>query len=1181
MFKSLKRGIFELSVSSIKQKTHFMITFSVRNSIVAAILFLYSSLMASAFSPGTLLPDFSICYNGNPPALSLSAASAGCGNVTYQWQISLDGTNFSDISGATATNYNPAALTVTTYYKRKAFDVGCTPNTVETTVLKITVYPQAIAGTIGTTQTVYCTNTVALTSIALATGGPDNSAITYQWQENSSGAYVNISGATSSTYTETALTSTRSYRRVATMASPCGAQIVNSNTVTITYSTALPATPAAITSSTGSYNFCTTTTGVVFTASAAARATSYVWTVPTGATIIGSSNTNVITVDFDGSYVGGSITCAGVNACGTGAARSRTITAGAPTTPTTITSSTGTYNFCPGKTGITFTATAVATATSYVWTLPAGVIAVSPSTTNTITVDLDGSYAGGNITCAGVNTCGAGTARSRTLTVTNPITSVGPISGATAHCNGDAQNYSVPAIAGATFTWSLPTGVIGTSTTRTIATTFDNTFTGGTLSVTATNMCGTSPAANATLTQNILAAPANITGTLGQCPGNTGVVYSTSTVTGASSYTWLVPTGVTITSQVGTQILVDFDGSYTGGNLQVAAVNACGAGNYKTVVLTLNTTCNWTWVGTTSVNWNTASNWNPASVPTSTSPVTIPSGTPFSPSVTSATANCSNLTIDAGATLTVINNRILNVFGNLVNNGTLTTGTGTSQLRPSKTSGAQTISGDLSGIKYLVKAGAGTCNINSAWTSTGRIDLRAGTLNTNGNLTIDIASGGYIGFATGDNGNISGNLTIKRYVGISSHYITSPLNGITASEINDDFAVVSSPSGLSRIVYYDVPTQTWIRQTSGVSTVLNRGTGFSFAVVTPGVLDLTGPYSQPSTSFTTSGTAPAVGSNMLVGNPFVADLDWNLAVRSNTDATMYYWNASSKSYASYNALTSASTNGGTRYIPVLQSVFVSASSAASFSVSFDRTMINNASPNANLFRTAALAENVKLKVTNTAGLSDEFVLFIDDNSTTSFDNDYDAYKMMNPATSLNLYSTLGGVNYAVNSIPSSTSNQIIDLNFKAPADGTYTLETSSLSLNGTTAKLIDNKTGLEYPVSGMNFTFDALKLDAANRFQIVLGGSTTTGVRNASNKNSGVTFGSNQSTVFVESTKATITNANIQLIDVTGNVIRTNTTSIQTGVNAINMDGVKAGMYVIKVIDTTTNATYTGSVAIQ
>lgn len=1063
--------------------------------VISALTIVLLSFQTWALDPGTLVANMTVCYNADPgTTFSASPATNSCGgNVyLYQWLESTDNITFTEIAGASNVNYNIPASTVTKYYKRDVFD-GC--QTLETAVLTISVYDQLTAGTIGTSATVYCTGTVALTSSATAAGGPNSSLITYQWQKAEFsggiwGAYSNISGATNTTYTDNALTMTSRYRRLATAAAPCGTQTANTNVVTITYSTALPATPAS------------------------------------------------------------------------------------------ITSSTATYIFCPGTTGITFTAATVANANSYSWTFPTGVVPTSGVTSNVVTVDFDMTYAGGNITCAAVGNCGTGTARTRALTAASPLGTLGAITGLTARCPGNTQTYAVPSIAGATsYTWVLPTGVTGTSTTRTINTTFNGSFTGGTISVYATNACGNSTTSQANLTLNILAAPASISGTASQCPGNTGVVYTASTVSGATSYTWTLPTGVTQVSAVANQIIVNFGGSYTGGNLEVYAVNGCGNGATRTLALTLNPVCTWTWVGATSSLWNTASNWSTGTVPTTTSNVVIPSGTPNSPTVSSATANCNNITIDMGATLSVTNNQVLDVYGNLTNNGTLTTSGTSSSVRPRKASGSQTFSGDLSGIKYLLKLGAGTMFLGNSWTVTnGRVDLRAGAINTGGYaLTFDINSGSYIGFTTGDAGSIVGNVTLSRSVGQFTHNLSSPLNGITAAEINDDFPVVGV-NGNSRLFVWDVPTQAWVRQLTGVSTTLNRGQGYNFYCTTAGTLDFTGSYSQPATAFVTSGTADVAGDFILVGNPYIADINWDNITKSNVDATVYYWNQTAKAYATYTT-GGASTNGGTLNVPVMQGFFVTATAAGAASVSIDRGDIANQAPGSTFFRSILDADKFNLKVTAASGLSDEIVILLADEASASFDGTMDAYKLMNPSSSLNLYTTLGGTDYSVNALPKVAGSQIIALNFKAPVDGSYTIKSSDISLLGVTAQLKDKKTGSLYDISTLDYTFDALKADGSDRFEIILGSTLTTSTRSAA-ATYGISFASSNKTVVIESASLVIPTATVELMDVSGRVITTTTSGIQVGNNFIPMENATPGMYVVKITDAATGKQYTGKVTL-
>ncbi|NOX45880.1 MAG: T9SS type A sorting domain-containing protein [Chlorobi bacterium] len=75
------------------------------------------------------------------------------------------------------------------------------------------------------------------------------------------------------------------------------------------------------------------------------------------------------------------------------------------------------------------------------------------------------------------------------------------------------------------------------------------------------------------------------------------------------------------------------------------------------------------WLGTSGNLWGTAANWNTTAVPDANTNATIPAGTPASPVIAGA-ADCNDLAIDAGATLTIQSDAT--GTGTLINNGTIT-----------------------------------------------------------------------------------------------------------------------------------------------------------------------------------------------------------------------------------------------------------------------------------------------------------------------------------------------------------------------------------------------------------------------------------------------------------------------------------------------------------------------------
>jgi len=116
----------------------------VNTSGVCATNFAYSNVITltvqPAITPGVISSDQAICFNQTPTGLTGAASTGGNGSPTYQWEISTTapGTaGFSNVGGATGQNYNPPALTQTTWYRRLTTAGVCAAqysNTVQITV---------------------------------------------------------------------------------------------------------------------------------------------------------------------------------------------------------------------------------------------------------------------------------------------------------------------------------------------------------------------------------------------------------------------------------------------------------------------------------------------------------------------------------------------------------------------------------------------------------------------------------------------------------------------------------------------------------------------------------------------------------------------------------------------------------------------------------------------------------------------------------------------------------------------------------------------------------------------------------------------------------------------------------------------------------------------------------------
>jgi hypothetical protein len=168
------------------------------------------------------------------------------------------------------------------------------------------------------------------------------------------------------------------------------------------------------------------------------------------------------------------------------------------------------------------------------------------------------------------------------------------IVGTATQCPGaTSQTYSITADPNATtYTWTVPTGwtITAGQGTESVTVTAGTAGQNGDISVTATDLCGTSAASILPVTVGNAApsAPGIIAGTETQCPGAIGQTFLIAAVANTTNYTWTVPTGWTITAGQGTEsITVTAGTAGENGNITVTAENLCGTSSASTLAVTV------------------------------------------------------------------------------------------------------------------------------------------------------------------------------------------------------------------------------------------------------------------------------------------------------------------------------------------------------------------------------------------------------------------------------------------------------------------------------------------------------------------------------------------------------------------------------------------------------------------
>ncbi len=170
--------------------------------------------------------------------------------------------------------------------------------------------------------------------------------------------------------------------------------------------------------------------------------------------------------------------------------------------------------------------------------------------------------------------------------------------------------------------------------------------------------------------------------------------------------------------------------------------------------------------------------------------------------------------------------------------------------------------------------------------------------------------------------------TVERHIAGSTeltamqyHMVSAPLSQIA-----------NPKSGLftgSYLYNFDKTTQAWVHMQSSPDNPLYVNQGYmiyypneSKTYVFGGPLN-NGPFSIPVEYHTTSSYT---GFN-LVPNPYASVIDWEAMhgwTKTNLNNANYIWGPISRNYATY--VDGVAANGGTRYIPLGQSLFVQANS---------------------------------------------------------------------------------------------------------------------------------------------------------------------------------------------------------------------------------------------------------------
>ena len=533
------------------------------------ILNLTITASSSNTTPASACDSYTWSVNGQTYTTSGSYTSvSGCATQILNLTVTTSSSNTTTASACDSYTWSVNSQTYTTSGTYSSVS-GC-----HTELLVLTINSNLANPIASITQPTCATATGTITVTT-----PVGDGITYSIGGSYQSSPV-FSGLTAGTYT-------------ISVQSGAGCTSASNGSATVN---AQPQVPGAVSVS-GLTNVCAiigTSTTTTYTASAAG-ATGYTWTVPANTVLVSGQGTATITVRFLSGFASQpnkQIRVTATSSCGSSAQKIYYLSALLPGTPAAIVASTA--NVCPSiGTGvaITYRIPKVMGAASYIWTAQNGTTNITNvngagENDTLIAVTFENNFSSSNITVQVVNDCGVSGIRSLTVYRNNPSTP-GLISGPANACayigeTGVNATYSIaPNATVVSYTWTIPAGATNVSGqgTNSISFRYPQGFSGGSISVTATNGCGTSGSRSLTISVLPPSYPSQIDViNLSACP-NRSYSYSVSSMpSNATSLHWEVPVGGTIVSGQGTtSIVVNYGSGLINGNVSVIAVSNCGA----------------------------------------------------------------------------------------------------------------------------------------------------------------------------------------------------------------------------------------------------------------------------------------------------------------------------------------------------------------------------------------------------------------------------------------------------------------------------------------------------------------------------------------------------------------------------------------------------------------------------
>lgn len=627
-----------------------------------------------------------------------------------------------------------------------------------------------------------------------------------------------------------------------------------------------------------------------------------------------------------------------------------------------------------------------------------------------------------------------------------------------------------------------------------------------------------------------------------------------------------------------------------------------------------------TWTGASDNNWQNTANWDVGVVPDMGYDVVIPSAYTNKPIVNNINS-AKSVTIQSSAELEVILSGSIAVVGNFEVYGTLnmTNGSvtvfGDGHLYANATliiddgalSASNCICDTLSTVIYshdnpeiyawehgnMVVQGSGVAYVDGTYANpticdklilniplkigeNRALEVQTEIINNTGGEGIIIEAGtSGTGALMHGAGDIEGQVKLPGSASksVQWHYISSPITSAPISTFNGDITYAwdqyETWGGLGDYTPWVQITEGYMQVTRGYAVYTNP-----YDITFYGYLNYANYLMTMGNSLT--GDADNQGWN-LIGNPYVAPIDWDRVVAepsfsTDVEGAIYFMDDDDQSgsvsnYRYYVATTAGNygigTEDATSMIPVCQAFFVKSNAdGATFLMKRQhRRFVYQP-----FYKDAKVNPFIKLSI-NGNQQSDELIFRVVDDSDNGFDPQFDARKLFPDNTEIPMiFSTdlSDDPNMAINSVPKMTDGSRFIIGVKAE-EGNYSITFDEITIgNYSIAYLFDHSCKKYIQLSeGESYEFFHEGGIDVERFEIVFKDETPNPTNFSSNTANVMVYPNPTSDYVNVDLNFNPDNTNIEIYSQTGVLVKTQ--DISDIENRIDISTLQPGVYILKI----------------